>query len=76
MFSQLKTTYCVTVCLLLMGVNCYDEWETSDLEIEAPCIFDNDDAGRTCNCGFQNKVTDSKKLLKKILFAQDFTRLE
>lgn len=57
MFSQLKT-YCVTVCLLLIGVNCFDEWEaiTTDLEIEAPCIFDNDEGGRTCNCGFRNEV--------------------
>lgn len=56
MFNQLKT-YCVTVCLLLIGVNCFDEWETlqSDLEIEAPCNFDSDDAGRTCNCGFRNE---------------------
>ncbi|KAJ6639215.1 hypothetical protein Bhyg_11957 [Pseudolycoriella hygida] len=56
MCSQLKT-YCVTVCLLLIGVNCFDEWEAnnSDIEIEAPCIFDNDDAGRTCNCGFRNE---------------------
>lgn len=57
MFNQLKA-YCVTVCLLLIGVNCFDEWAAinSELEIEAPCIFDSDDAGRTCNCGFRNEV--------------------
>jgi len=55
MFNQIKT-YCVTACLLLIGANCFDEWEAiqSDLEIEAPCVFDNEDAGRTCNCGFRN----------------------
>lgn len=57
MFSQLRT-FCVTICLLLNGGNCIDEWETinTDVEIEAPCTFDNDDAGRTCNCGFRNEV--------------------
>lgn len=57
MLNQLKA-YCVTVCLLLIGVNCFDEWEAtgSDFEIEAPCVFDNDNAGRTCNCGFRNEV--------------------
>lgn len=57
MFNRLKT-YCVTACLLMIGVSCFDEWEAiqSDLEIEAPCIFDNDDVGRSCNCGFRNDV--------------------
>lgn len=59
MFNRLKI-YCVTACLLMIGVNCFDEWEAmqSDLEIEAPCRFESDDAGRTCDCGFINKVSN------------------
>lgn len=73
MFSQLKT-YCVTVCLLWIGVNCFDEWEAihSDSEIEAPCMFDNDDAGRTCNCGFRNEVQLQKFIIAKCKFVNSF----